>query len=105
MVLGAFTGSYTILEGKVVLRIPIDKNFASAILTNPEYLYSNVAFQNVYYGFYIKCSLTNDDGVITRFDLEDDLSGFYLYYQNGSPTATKADKSFRFVFERQSSSI
>jgi hypothetical protein len=98
VVLGAFTGTYSVLNGKIVLRIPIDNNFANAILTNPQYLYSNAAFQNTYKGFYIKCKLTNDDGVITKFDLEDDLSGFYLYYQNGAPSATKVDKSFRFVF-------
>ncbi len=97
-VLGVFTGSLTTLNGKIVIRIPIDKNFANAVLTNPQYLYSNAAFQNMYKGFYIKCSLNGDDGIITKFDLQDDLSGFYLNYQNGSPAATRTDKSFRFVF-------
>jgi len=97
-VLGAYTGSITTLNGKVVLRIPIDKNFANAVLTNPQYLYNNTAFQNTYKGFYIKASLTNDAGMIMRFDLEDELSGFYLNYQNGAPSASKTDKSFRFVF-------
>ena len=98
VVLGAFTGSYTALNGKIVLRIPIEKGFAGALLTNTQYLYSNVAFQNTYKGFYIKCSLNNDEGIIAKFDLEDELSGFYLKYQNGTPSATKADKSFKFLF-------
>lgn len=96
--LGAFTGSYTTLNGKIVLRIPINKDFANAVLTNPQFLYSTEAFQNTYKGFYIKCGLNNDDGTITKFDLEDEQSGFYLYYQNGSPSATKVDKKFRFAF-------
>jgi hypothetical protein len=98
VILGAFTGSYSALDGKVVLRIPMDKNFANAVLTNPQYLYNNDAFLATYKGFYIKCSLNNDAGIITKFDLKDPLSGFYLYYQNGTPSATKTDKSFKFVF-------
>lgn len=97
-VLGVFTGSYSSLSGKPVLRIPVDNNFARAILTNPQYLVDNVAYQSIYKGFYIKSSLNADEGLITQFDVEDDLSGFYLYYQNGMPPATKSDKVFRFPF-------
>ncbi len=97
-VLGVFTGSYTTLNNKVVLRIPMDNNFAKAILNNPQYLVDNATFQSIYKGFYIKSSLNGDEGIITMFDLEDDLSGFYLYYQNGTPSATKTDKVFRFTF-------
>src|SRR5262249_6394666 len=77
---------------------PIDNNFASAILNNPQYLVDNSSFQNTYKGFYIKCSLNGDEGNIVNFDLQDEQSGFYLYYQNGTPSATKTDKAFRFTF-------
>jgi hypothetical protein len=97
-VLGAYTGSYTTIDGKPVLRIPVDHNFAKAILNNPQYLVDNGVFQNTYKGFYIKSSLNADDGLITQVDLQDALSGFYLYYTNGSPPAVKTPKSFRFTF-------
>lgn len=97
-VLGAYTGTYTTIDGKPVLRIPMDNNFAKAILNNPQYLYDNAAFQNTYRGFYIKSSLNADEGFITQVDLQDPLSGFYLYYRNGSPPAVKTDKTFRFTF-------
>lgn len=96
--LGVYTGTYGIIDDTPVLRIPIDNNFAKAILNNPQYLVDNETFQNNYRGFYIKSSVAGGDGLIAQIDLEDELSGFYLYYQNGTPSATKTDKSFRFTF-------
>ena len=97
-VLGAYTGSYTTIDGKPVLRIPVSINFAKAVLNNPQYLVNNAVFQSTYKGFYIKSSLNADDGLITQVDLQDAVSGFYLYYNNGSPPAVKTPKTFRFPF-------
>ena len=96
--LGVYTGSYTTVNGKLVLRIPIDNNFGRAVLNNPQYLVDNTTFQNTYKGFYIKSNINFGEGIIAEFDLEDALSGFYLYYQNGTPSATKVDKNYRFTF-------
>ena len=96
--LGSFTGRYTNFLGRLVLRIPINPDYARAILNNPQYLVDNTTFQSTYKGFYIKCGITSGQGIVTQFDLEDDVSGFYLYYQNGNPSATKNDKSYKFLF-------
>ena len=45
--LGVYTGSYTTVNGKLVLRIPIDNNFGRAVLNNPQYLVDNTTFQNI----------------------------------------------------------
>ena len=97
-VLGAYTGTLTGYEGKLVLRIPMDADFASAVLNNPNYLLDNTTFQTVYKGFYIKSDIVSGEGLIAEFDLEDPVSGFYLRYKNGDPSATKEEKSFRFTF-------
>ena len=49
--LGTYTGTYTALDGKLVLRIPIDKNFARSILNNPQYLIDNATFLNYDFKF------------------------------------------------------
>jgi hypothetical protein len=105
--LGTYTGTYTALDGKLVLRIPIDKNFARSILNNPQYLVDNATFLNYYKGFYISASGSNlnpvsAQGVITKFNLEDAISGFYLHYQKGTPSATKQDIDFKFNFSGSS---
>jgi hypothetical protein len=102
LLLSTYTTSFTVYNGRPVVRIPISKSYAEAILTNPAYLTSNDAFIAAYKGFYITTSGTalnsGSQGVIYKCDLEDDVSGFYLNYQNGMPSATKADKSFKFTF-------
>lgn len=100
---GTYTGTYTALGGKLVLRIPIDNNFAKSILNNPQYLADNATFLNYYKGFYITASGSNlnpvsAQGVITKFNLEDAISGFYLHYQRGTPPSTKQDIDFKFNF-------
>ncbi len=104
--LGVYTGTYSVLDSKMVLRIPIDNNFAGSILNNPQYLIDNSTFLSKYKGFYITAAgsalnpgtTPGSQGVITHFNLEDPLSGFYLRYQKGTPSATKEDISFRFQF-------
>ena len=104
--LGVFTGTYSSLDGKLVLRIPIDNNYAKSILNNPQYLIDNSTFLSKYKGFYITAAgsplnpgtTPGSQGVIAHFNLEDPLSGFYLRYQKGTPSATKEDLAFRFQF-------
>lgn len=104
--LGVYTGTYSVLDSKLVLRIPIDNNFAKSILNNPQYLIDNSTFLSKYKGFYITAAGSNlnpgtsagAQGVIAHFNLEDPLSGFYLRYQKGTPSATKENLSFRFQF-------
>ncbi len=101
--LSNYTGTYSVIGEKLVLRIPIDNNYASAILNNPQYLTDNTTFQNTYKGFYITAAGSNlnpvnAQGVITRFDVEDAASGLYLYYQTGTPSAIKETKTYRFTF-------
>ncbi|MBI2722560.1 MAG: DUF4270 family protein [Bacteroidetes bacterium] len=102
-VLGTYTGTYSVIEGKLAIRIPVDYNYAQAILTNPEYLLNNTTFQNAYKGFYISSAGTSlnpvtNQGAITKVNLSHAISGFYLYYQNGTPSATKENKTYKFGF-------
>lgn len=107
-VLGTYTGTYSVIDGQLCLRIPVDFNYAKAILTNPQYLVDNTTFQNTYKGFYISSEGTSlnpvtKQGTISKFNLNDELSGLYLYYQNGTPSATKENKTFKFTFSGTSS--
>jgi hypothetical protein len=101
--LAVYTGSYSVLGGRIVLRIPIDNNFAKSILNNPQYLVDNATFLKSYKGFYITASGSNlnpvsAQGIIGNFNLNDDLSGFYLHYQHGTPSASKQDIDYKFNF-------
>jgi len=101
--LGAYSGTYSVENGTLVLSISVNTVYASAILTNPQFLLNNTVLHNTYKGFYITTATTplnpvNKQGVITRFDLDNQKSGLFLYYQNGSPEPTKETKTFRFTF-------
>jgi hypothetical protein len=102
-VLGSYSGTFAVMNNKLVLRIPIDFNYAKAVLNHPQYLVNNSVFQSTYKGFYITSmgsalNPVSAQGAISKFDLDDELSGFYLYYQNGTPSATKTNKTYRFTF-------
>ncbi len=99
-VVAAYTGSYTSIDGKVVLRIPVDTGFAGTILRDQAALVDNAAFQAKYKGFYISSKSSNlnpvsAQGIVTLFDLSTALSGLHLYYKR---TPTSAEESFRFTF-------
>jgi hypothetical protein len=101
--LGTYTGSPVVLNDKLVLRIPIDNNFAKGLMQNNTYLANNAVFQNEYKGFYITSSGTplnpvSSQGNIYKFDTDDDLSGFYIYYQDGIPSPIRENTTFRFTF-------
>lgn len=100
-VVAAYTGSYTTIDGKVVLRIPVDTAFASFILRNPQFLTDNATFQAKYKGFYITAQYTNlnptsSQGIISLFNLNSALSGLYLRYKK---TPTSAEESYKFNFD------
>lgn len=99
-VVAAYTGSYTTIDGKVVLRIPVDTTYAGIILRDQSALVDNAAFQAKYKGFYISSRTSNlnpvsAQGIITLFDLSTSLSGFYLRFKR---TPSSAEESFRFTF-------
>jgi len=99
--IAVFTGSYSALGSEIVLRIPVNTDFAKAIFTNTVDLQSNDVFQKKHKGFYITSEGTNlnpisNQGIITKFDMEHDLSGFYLRYKIGSAADTN---SFKFSFK------
>ena len=93
---------YSFYNGSLVVRIPIDFNYANSILNNPQYLIDNATFTSKYLGFYVtsKASGLNNtaQGVIAKFNLDDANSGFFLRYTNGTPAAVKDYKSFQFNF-------
>ena len=99
--IAVFTGSYSTLGSEIVLRIPVNSDFAKAIFTNTVDLQSNDVFQKKHKGFYITSEGTNlnpisNQGIITKFDMDHDLSGFYLRYKIGSAADTN---SFKFSFK------
>lgn len=101
--LGSYTGTYSVLNGKFVLRIPIDAGYAQSILNGTQYLIDNSTLVSTYKGFYItsegsSLNPVSMQGIISKFDLNDGNSGFYIYYQNGTPSATKENKVAKFVF-------
>jgi hypothetical protein len=97
------TCTFDIINGTYVVRLPVNSTYAAAILNSPQFLLDNTTFQNTYKGFYITCKSSNlnpisAQGAITRIDLDNALSGFYLYYQEGAISASKETKSYRFPF-------
>lgn len=101
--LGSFTGTFATVNGALVVKIPVNSTYGAAILNNPQYLVNNTTFQNTYKGIYITTKTSNlnpssAQGVIARLDLNADVSGLYLYYQNGTPSTSKETKSFKFPF-------
>ncbi len=89
-------------NGFYTIRMPINNSFAAAILNNPQYLVNNAVFQNTYKGFYIttKNSILSPakQGAIMKMDMDNPVSGVYLYYHNGSPAAGKEAKTYRLPF-------
>lgn len=88
-------------DSSISLVLPIDKYYAEAMIQNPNFLTDNNTFLNAYKGFYITASQSNlspgHQGAIIRFDLDDDASGLFVYYRNGSNTSVKP-KQFQFTF-------
>lgn len=84
----------TAANGQAMLKIDFDKTYISNLMADTANLKSNDIFQAKYKGFYIAASVTGGDGLIYKLDLENDLSGFYIYYKDATDTMT----SFRYPF-------
>jgi len=95
-------------SGFYTIRLPLNSAFASAVLTNPLYLINNTTFQSTYKGFYITAKNSNltpsAQGALMKIDLDNAVSGMYLYYHNGVPSSSKEPKSYRFPFSGDNSS-
>ena len=93
--------------GFYTIRLPLDKNYAAAILNNPQYLVSNTVFQNTYKGFFITTKNTNlspaAHGSLMKIDLDNPTSGVYLYYHDGSPSSSKSPEVYRLPFSADNS--
>lgn len=88
------TITYTVMNDKQVIRIPVDASYADALLHDTPNLVNNETFQAKYKGFYIAAAHgSTNEGVIYKADLEDEISGFYLHYK--TPTDTT---EFKFIF-------
>lgn len=101
--IGSCSRRITKKNGYYCIRIPLDKTFASAIISNPQYLTDNTTFQNTYKGFYITTKNSNmlnpgNQGALLKIDLDNIVSGLYMYYHNGPYSASKASKEYRFTF-------
>lgn len=89
-------------SGFYTIRLPLNSTYAAAILNNPQYLLDNTTFQSIYKGFYITTKNTpltpSAQGALMKIDLDNPVSGVYLYYHNGSPSSLKEPKVYRLPF-------
>ena len=97
------TDSLRIVNGKVVLKIPVNNLFAQSNISNPNALVNNTTFINTYKGLVIKVSGVNLNpvtapGVLTKYNLADSETGLVINYQNGTPSSTKTTNTYRFAF-------
>jgi hypothetical protein len=83
------------------LVIPINKTLAQTIIQTRENLTNNTAFLNAYKGLYITTENSilpsPGSGAIREYDLDDNLSGVYIYYREDASVASKG-KSAQFTF-------
>ena len=90
------------------IRLPLDKTFASAVVSNPAYLINGTTFQSTYKGFYITTRNTalnpSVTGALMKIDLDNTTSGVYMYYHNGGPSSLKEPKTYRFPFSGDNAS-
>lgn len=85
-------------SGKAYIKIPLDAVYATDLLHDSTNLTNNDVFQAKYKGYYIAASLqNNDEGVIFKADLDDDLSGLYLHYKSSATNDTIRDFKFAFT--------
>lgn len=90
-------------DGFYNVRMPLNPQFISAVISSPQYLVNNSTFINTYKGFYITTKQSNlnpstAQGALMKMDLDNSVSGVYVYYHNGSSSASKESKLFKFLF-------
>jgi hypothetical protein len=88
------TGKLIPRSDGLYLVLPLEHNMAQYILQTNSNLTNNTAFQSANKGFYITTKnssniLTATNGAISRFDLDDNLSGVVLYYHDGGSVSSK----------------
>lgn len=89
--------------GFYTIRLPLNNSFAAAVINNPQFLSDNTVLHNNYKGFYITTKNSDNltptsPGALMKIDLDNSVSGFYVYYHNGSSSASKQPKQYRFQF-------
>lgn len=97
------TDSLKIVNGKVVLTLPVNNFFAQSIISNTTALASNASFVNTFKGLVIRAFGSNlnptaNPGVLVKYDLSAAESGLIINYQNGIPSSTKITNTYRFAF-------
>src|SRR5436190_19228712 len=95
--IGTGTSSLSVYNGVDAMRIPVNVSYAANILQDKTNLSTNEVFQRAYKGFHIKAAITSGEGVIFRYDVKAEVSGFYLYYFDTDTSKTL--KTFRFGFD------
>lgn len=93
---GSAVTTFSFIEGKTALVIPIDKAYAEGIMKNTAALTGHDDFKQIYKGFYIQAATTTDAGVIYKCDLGSDISGLKFQYRSAPTSTTTLD--FRFTF-------
>ncbi len=99
----------TLTGGFYTIHLPLNSAYASAMITNPQYLVDNTTFQNTYRGFYITTKNTNNlvpnvkEGALMKMDLDNPVSGVYMYYHNGGFSSSKVPKTYIFPFKGDNS--
>lgn len=97
-------------SGFYTVRLPIESSYAAAVLNNPQYLVDNTTLHSTYKGFFITTRNTNNlnptsnQGALMKMDLDNAVSGFYVYYHNGSSSASKTPKQYKFQFSGDNAS-
>jgi len=99
---GSVVSSFTVVEGKTALVLPINKVYAEGIMKNTAALTGHDAFKQIYKGFYIQAATVNDAGIIYKCDLSDDISGLKFQYRSAPTSTTTLD--FRFTFNGSTAS-
>jgi len=86
------------------IRIRLNAAWAESIISNPQYLVNNTTFTDTYKGLYVTTSSTNlnpssAQGSLMKIDLDNSISGVYVYYHNGPQSAAKEPKIYQFLFK------
>ena len=94
--------------GFYTIRLPLDHAFAAGIINNPQFLVNNTTFQSTYKGFFITAKNTvlnaATPGSLMKVDLDNSVSGVFVYYHNGTGSASKTPKQYRFPFSGDNAS-
>jgi hypothetical protein len=104
VLVGNYTGTLVPVGDKLGLKIPLDYNFAQALITNTQALVNTTQLQTIYKGFFITCRNSNLNpsslpGFIGKFDLDHASSGLVVYYKPNGNDPTKTANTFTFTFK------